>query len=138
MPRKLIPLLVAVAVGVGACSGTDRQVCPDSSEEWVRYQMFLGRGTTSGEVVDDSAWDAFLRDSVTPRFPDGLTVVDGYGQWRDAGGEIRGERSTVLVILVPPGEDAAGRVDEISHEYEERFMQESVLRVVDQACVSFS
>lgn len=138
MPKNLISLLLAVAVGLAACSGIDEPVCADGAEEWSRYQLFLGRSTPSGEVVDDSAWSAFLRDTVTPRFPDGLTVIDGYGQWRDAEGEVHGERSTVLVILVPPDEDATIRIDEISHEYEQRFMQESVLRVVDRACVSFT
>ena len=71
-------------------------------------------------------------------FPDGLTLIDGYGQWRDAEGEIHGERSIVLVILVRPDDDAAGRIDEIFYEYEQRFKQESVLRVVDKACASFS
>ncbi|MCY4369570.1 MAG: DUF3574 domain-containing protein [bacterium] len=42
------------------------------------------------------------------------------------------------MILVPPEADAMSRIDEISNEYEQRFMQESVLRVVDRACVSFS
>ena len=138
MRCKLIFFLLAVAVAVAACSGTDQPVCRDAGEEWVRYQLFLGRSTRTGEVVDDSAWDSFLQDTVTPRFPDGLTVIDGYGQWRDAEGEIRGERSSVLVILVPPEADAMSRIDEISNEYEQRFMQESVLRVVDRACVSFS
>lgn len=138
MSRKLMALLLVVAVGLAACSGSDEAVCADGAEEWARYQLFLGRSTPSGEVVDDSSWSAFLRDSVTPRFPDGLTVIDGYGQWRDAQGEVQGERSTVLVILVPPDEDAMTRIDEVSYEYEQTFMQESVLRVVDRACVSFT
>ena len=37
----------------------------------------MGRNNQSGEVVDDAAWTRFLEDAVTPRFPDGLTVLDG-------------------------------------------------------------
>ena len=89
-------------------------------------------------MVSDEAWAAFLADTVTPRFPDGLTVVDGAGQWRDSAGVILRERSKVLIILTSPGEEGMRLTDEISQEYETRFGQESVLRVVRTACVSFS
>ena len=98
----------------------------------------MGRSGKYGEIVDDAAWDTFLGDTVTPRFPDGLTVLDARGQWRDSEGLVRKERSKLLVILAPPDDDGMRRIDEISDEYERRFMQESVLRVVDDTCVSFS
>lgn len=34
-------------------------------------------------MVSDEDWRAFLAAEVTPRFPDGLTVIDAAGQWRD-------------------------------------------------------
>ena len=86
----------------------------------------------------DAAWEGFLGDTVTPRFPDGLTVLDGRGQWRGAEGLVQKERSKVLVILAPPGGDEMRLIDEVSDEYKGRFAQESVLRVVYDACVSFS
>ena len=46
----------------------------------------MGRGGDAGEVVDDAAWASFLADTATPRFPNGLTVLDARGQWRDPGG----------------------------------------------------
>ena len=88
-------------------------------------------------MVDDAAWDAFLGDTVTPRFPDGLTVLEARGHWRDSEGSIQKERSKLLIILAPPGEDGMRRIDEISDQYKRRFGQESVLRVVDETCVSF-
>ena len=88
-------------------------------------------------VVDDEAWDTFLTDTVTPRFPDGLTVLDGRGQWRSSDGLIKKERSKLLVILAQPGDDNMRLIDEVSDEYKRRFSQESVLQVVDDACVSF-
>ena len=43
----------------------------------------------------------------------------------------------MLVILAPPGGDAPRLLDEVSDDYKRRFSQESVLRVVQDACVSF-
>ena len=132
----LVCLAFAVAAAA-ACSQVQTAPCPEGTDLWVEYQLFLGRSNQSGEVVDDAAWDAFLGDTVTPRFPDGLTVLDARGQWRDSEGAIQKERSKLLIILAAPGDDGMRRIDEISDEYKRRFSQESVLRVVDETCVAF-
>ena len=97
----------------------------------------MGRSAGAGEIVDDTAWTTFLQDTVTPRFPDGLTVLDGRGQWRDSTGTIQRERSKLLIILAPPSEEGLRLIEEVSEEYKRRFSQESVLRVVSSACAAF-
>ena len=129
--------LCAAVVVATACSGTRPLSCPDGTERWVEYQLFMGRGGPGGEIVDDAAWDAFLAEEVTPRFPDGLTALDARGQWRGSDGLIKQERSKLLVILAPPGGDARSRLDAISREYKLQFSQEAVLQTVDEICVSF-
>ena len=137
--RTSIPLcMVVVVIWSVACSQTDAPSCPDETDRFVKYELFMGRSTPEGEVVDDAAWDAFLEDTVTPRFPDGLTVLDARGQWRDSEGMILKERSKMLVILVPPSDEGMSLIDEISEEYERRFNQQTVLRVIYDVCVSFS
>ena len=135
-PAILACLAVAVLAAI-ACTEIGATPCPEGTDPFVEYQLFLGRSNQSGEVVDDAAWDAFLGDTVTPRFPDGLTVLDARGQWRDSEGSIQKERSKLLIILAPPDDDGLRRIDEISDQYKRRFGQESVLRVVDETCVSF-
>ena len=126
--------MLAIACGDG---DADIPACPEGTERFVQYELFMGRSGASSEIVDDAAWDAFLGETVTPRFPDGLTVLDARGQWRGTDGLILKERSKVLIVLAPPGGDAAQLLDEVSDEYKRRFDQESVLRVVQDACVSF-
>ena len=134
MRAAIVVCLVLVAV---ACSETGEPSCPEGTDRFVEYQLFMGRNGPDGEIVDDEAWDTFLTDTVTPRFPDGLTVLDGRGQWRGSDGLIKKERSKLLVILAQPGDDKMRLIDEVSDEYKRRFSQESVLQVVDDACVSF-
>ena len=134
MRTAIVVCLVLVAV---ACSETGAPSCPEGTDRFTEYQLFMGRSGPDGEIVDDAAWDTFLADTVTPRFPDGLTVLDGRGQWRGVEGQIKKERSKLLVILAPPDDDKTRLIDEISDEYKRRFKQESVLQVVDDACVSF-
>ena len=136
--RLLLVLLVLGGSVSAACTESDDVTCPEESEAFVRYELFMGRSGPGGEVVTDQAWEAFLGDTVTPRFPDGLTVLDAQGQWSDSEGQILKERSKVLVILAPPGDEPRGLIDEVSDEYKRRFNQESVLEVESDACVSFS
>ena len=131
-------LVLLAALASTACSENDDFTCPEGTEEFLKYELFMGRSSPGGEVVSDQAWDAFLRDTVTPRFPDGLTILDAQGQWRGADGRILRERSKVLVILAPPGDGPRGLIDEVADEYKRRFNQESVLEVESDACVSFS
>ncbi len=131
-------LLLAAIFILAGCSAYTVTSCPAGTDEFAEYQLFFGRSSGGVEVVSDEAWAEFLADTVTPRFPDGLTVVDGAGQWRGSDGVVQRERSKVLIILTSPGEEGMRLTDEISAEYEARFNQETVLRVVRTACVSFS
>jgi len=77
---------------------------PALASGWVRSELYFGVGR-DGEVaepssIDKAGWYDFLDREVTSRFPDGLTVLDAYGQWlfRGHAGPER-LKSKVLVIL---------------------------------------
>jgi hypothetical protein len=71
----------------------------------------------------------FLREVVTPRFPNGLTVYQTYGQWREPDGGIVREESFVLEIVHAAGPAADADLREIAQAYKERFHQLAVMRV---------
>ena len=139
--RGVAAVLLAVAVvALAACGGGGdaEPDCPEGADAWTEYRLFFGLGTSDGGTIAEEDWREFLADTVTPRFPDGLTVLSGNGQWRDSSGAILREGSKLLIIYAPPGEEGRRAIDEISEAYERRFGQESVLRVIGSACVSFS
>ena len=88
---------------------------PAVASGWVRSELYFGVGNEDDPAdpsnIDEARWRAFLDREVTPRFPDGLTVFDAYGQWlfrgRDAPERLK---SKVLVIL---HEDTAQRTADI-------------------------
>lgn len=88
--------------------------------------------------IGEASFAHFLAREVTPRFPDGLTVFDAKGQWRPPGGSttVR-ERSTVVMIAMPLGDDNDARLQQIIDAYKTRFRQKSVGLIVRPACVSF-
>ena len=136
-PAELFVGLLLAFVTVAGCTQTDSPVCPEGMDEFVNYQLFMGRSTSDGMMVTDDEWATFLEDTVTPRFPDGLTVVDAAGQWRGSDGVIQKEQSKLLIILAPPGDEPSRPITEIAEEYKARFGQESVLKVIEDACVSY-
>ena len=130
----------ALAILVSAAAPAlraDSPPCPAGTDRWTEYRLFFGRSKGAVEVVTDAAWRTFLADEVTPRFPDGLTVLDAAGQWRNGSGAIVRERTKLVLILAEPGPDGMRRTEEIAQAYKRAFGQESVLRVVSMACVSF-
>jgi Protein of unknown function (DUF3574). len=69
---------------------------PAQASGWVRSELYFGVGEESGpadrpqaEPISAARWRAFLDKEVTPRFPDGLTVFDAYGQWLFRGARSR-------------------------------------------------
>ncbi len=139
--RALIPLvLVLAALALAACADIEVSTseCADGGELWHEYRLFMGRGSGGAEVVGDEDWAAFLADIITPRFPDGLSVIDVEGQGATADGTIERERTKMLLVLVPPSDETAiNRMNEIGAEYKRRFTQDAVLRVIAPACVAF-
>ena len=135
-------IVTAAAIAVLALATTpalpaDLPPCPAGTDQWIEYRLFFGRSKGGEEVVTDEAWRAFLAEEITPRFPDGLSVLDAAGQWRDASDTIVRERSKLVLILAEPGAPGLQLTEEIAQAYRHAFDQESVLRVVTTACVSF-
>lgn len=103
---------------------------------FIQTTLYLGRSIPGGGEVGDAALARFVAEEITPRFPDGFTLLDGAGAWRDrASGETIRERTKILVVLHPPAR--RGAVEEIAAAYARRFGQQSVLRVETPADVTF-
>lgn len=132
------PSAGATPVAAGGCFVDSSGV---EAEPWVRSELFFGTTRPDGSEYTEEEWLAFLDDEVTPRFPDGLTVLTGIGQFLGSSGEVGRETSKVLIILYPAETAAESSVllEEIRDAYEEQFEQESVLRADDSApvCTSF-
>lgn len=126
----------AQARGLG-CAGGGLGV---EAEPFVRTELFFGTEKPDGTEVTDAEFFGFLDRQITPRFPDGLTLVAADGQFRD-GATIIKERSKLLILLYPRDEarDKGAKIEAIRAAYEREFQQQSVLRADDPrpVCVSF-
>lgn len=103
----------------------------------VTVQLFFGR-TTKSELIGDAAWNAFLAESVTPRFPAGLTVLEARGQWRQrATGRVISQPSSVVEIVTEGTPADYEKLQAIRADYKAKFAQESVGLVTNRSCASW-
>jgi hypothetical protein len=91
----------------------------------------------SSERTSEQEWTLFLDSEVTPRFPEGLTVLSGAGQWRGSDGVLAKEQSHILVIWYKSTPRTSADIEAIQSSYKHRFDQESVMRVESVSYVSF-
>ncbi len=102
-----------------------------------RTELFFGRNSPAGEISEQE-FQGFLDMVVTPLFPDGLTVIDGKGQFRaSANSPVEKEPAKVLILLYRFDKQESDKVEEIRSRYKARFAQQSVLRVDEPVCASF-
>jgi hypothetical protein len=112
--------------------------CAGAARPQLRAELIFGRNIKGGGVVSEAAWRRFLDEEVTPRFPDGFTVIDGRGQWRGEGQtKIVKEASKVLVVAIPGAAERRARLAAVAEAYKRRFRQESVATLLTPSCVSF-
>lgn len=94
---------------------------------FVQDELYFGRNKPGGQVSERD-FQIFLQKEVTPRFADGLTVIDANGQFLDKNQIIR-EKTKILILIHPNSQQDREEIQEIIDEYKEQFQQESVLRV---------
>ena len=113
---------------------------PSQTQGWVDTRLYFGLGPAdhSDRGISESAWRDFLDKEVTPRFPDGLSVIDVYGQWQGKQ-ETAPERlhSKLLVIDYPDTAVNRDKIEAIRAAWKQRTGDQSVLRVTQPADVSF-
>jgi hypothetical protein len=111
--------------------------CSSPQQRMLAIDLLFGRGS-GGLRITEQAWTQFLAREITPRFPDGLTVIDAAGQWRNPqGGAIVRERSKVVMIVVPENPPVQERIEAIAAAYKRQFKQQSVGILIRTACASF-
>lgn len=133
----LVCLLLAACASAPPPAAVGDAARPVLASDWVRTELYFGIGPEHGAGLDED-WRDFLDREVTARFPDGLTVLDAYGQWQGQGDTAPARlRSRVLLIL---HEDSAARdadIEALRAVWKRQTGHQSVLRVSQPAEVSF-
>jgi len=127
-----------VSLSLAACATTPPPPsCPQGQQRLRTAQLFFGRDVDGKPDVGDAAFARFVDEEMTPRFPDGLTVLDGGSQWRGPENKLIREAAKIVLIVLPGDGKVAPRLEAVRNAYKTRFKRNSVLLVTQAACVSF-
>jgi hypothetical protein len=113
---------------------------PGITKGWVDTKLYFGLGPVDHpeQGVSEAEWRNFLDREVTPRFPDGLSVLDVYGQWQGKSQTAPEHlRSKVLIIDYPDTAENRAKVEAIRAAWKQKTGDQSVMRVTEPADVSF-
>lgn len=140
MRRAELPLLSIVmsALALGGCAMPPAPLCTPPARPMLSADLGFGRAIGDRLGVSDADFARFTAEEITPRFPDGLTVLDSVGQWRDpARGRLVRERGKLVIIVFADDPDKRAALTQIADAYKRRFRQQSVMVAVRASCVSF-
>ena len=113
---------------------------PAKTQGWVDTKLYFGLGPSDApeKGITEAGWRAFLDKEVTPRFPDGLSVIDVYGQWQGKNATTPERiRSKMLVIDYPETPANEAKIEAIRAAFKQKTGDQSVLKVTQPAEVSF-
>jgi hypothetical protein len=101
-------------------------------------QLFFGRNVRGRQPVTDAEWAEFAAQTIAPNFPEGFTLFDGVGQWRNPQtGLIGGGRTTILLVAAKPEPDLPRRLSAVIDAYKTQFHQQSVGIITRESCAAF-
>jgi hypothetical protein len=101
-------------------------------------ELFFGRDIAGRAPLSDLEWSRFAASAIATEFPDGFTVLDGEGEWRDpATHTMVRERTKILLVASVESDDTAARIARISEGYRRSFAQTSVGVLGFDACGAF-
>src|SRR5271165_2230385 len=101
-------------------------------------ELFFGRGIKGRTPLTDAEWAEFTAQTITPNFPDGFTVFDGDGQWRNPRtGQIARDPTKVVLVAIRRTPDLAQRLSAVIDAYRTKFHQQSGGLITRDSCAAF-
>jgi hypothetical protein len=110
--------------------------CAPAGSNYTRTTLYFGLARPAG-TISEKQWKVFVRDEITPRFPQGFTMWEAHGQWRGADGKISRERAKVLLLVHGNSKSARDALLSLIESYKQKFQQESVLWETAMVCAAF-
>ncbi len=99
--------------------------------------MYFGLSKPDGGVVSEAEWEGFADEYITPRFKEGLTIVDADGQWMGEDGVLVKEKTKIVILFHCNSGDKKTAIEFVRDKYKELFDQEAVVRVTSYPQIDF-
>ncbi|MBE9187960.1 DUF3574 domain-containing protein [Microcoleus sp. LEGE 07076] len=130
----VLPVFPATIARAQMPAISDSQTQPTN---FLKDELYFGLTKPGGEIVSEAEWQEFVKTIITPRFREGLTVLDGSGQFLNSSGILIREKSKIVLLIYEKNSEKNRYIQEIIETYKRTFQQESVLRTTSEVKVSF-
>jgi hypothetical protein len=141
LTKSRLTLFLLAFPGLMTAAQVDTEVnaplaCAPRGTTHTRTTLYFGLARPAGTITERQ-WKAFVREEVTRRFPQGFTIWQADGQWRDGGGRVARERAKVLLLVHANTPEVRETLADLVATYKRLFQQESVLWETATVCAAF-
>ena len=137
-PQNSIKSLTLAGLLLTTPACTNLMTRAESSQKTlIKEELYFGLSKLGGKTIYEVEWQQFLNRVITPRFKDGLTVVDANGQYLNSSGVLVKEKSKLIILIYEENSTKNKMVKDTISNYKQTFQQEAVLRVTSNVKVSF-
>lgn len=144
--HKILHSLIITGLLVIAPANTNNLTSAQSSETLIsnenrqlltKNELYFGLSKPAGSRISEIEWQQFVNTVITPRFREGLTVIDANGQYQNNTGTIIREKTKLVILIHDNSLTKNKMIQEVIVNYKQKFQQESVLQVTSDVKVSF-
>ena len=108
-----------------------------SDIQWKKAELYLGLGRSDSSQISEVEWSEFLSQSITKRFPEGLTVIDASGQVERITGQLVKQASNLVIIIHEDSPENRNALKEIIAEYKKKFQTDYAMQVISPVRIAF-
>ena len=139
MKNKAFVCVLGATLLAGRAAIAQPSVCAIQGERPMAVaQLFFGRAIEGRGILTEDEWTRFVTNELSRDFPDGFTVYDGQGQWRDpATGKVVREPSKIVIVAAEENAAFSRHVLMAVEAYRKWFKQKSVGVITSTACAEF-
>jgi hypothetical protein len=135
--RRISRTPVIMVLLLSGCGGAS-QCQPYGGHAMRIFDLYFGRSVSGRAAISDTEWRDFRDRVITPALPDGYTVLDGQGAWRNPHSNTTiSEATKILVVALPDAPESQSVINGIRSNWEHRFHQYVVGMTVQTGCGSF-
>lgn len=123
-------------LALGGCATVQTATCPMGQSRVRTAEVYFNRAPGGRLGVSEAAFRRFVADELTPRFPQGLTVLDGGPQWRGKANQALHDAAKVALIALPGDRDPSSQLEAVRGAYHSRFQLDSTVKIGDPVCAA--
>lgn len=127
-----------ILIALSGCAAGRESCLFATQQRMTVVELFFGRDIPGRPPLSDPEWSGFAASVLSKELPDGFTVTDGDGEWRDPATQtVTRERTKIVMVAVTGSPDIAVRISRVRDAYSRMYRQTSVGILSYDACGHF-